>query len=126
MKTGSERRYNHDGYAGCVSRRRARQTGRLVGVFQAAQAGIEDDPETPWATVCEEHGGCSCFTTLAEARSMASDPVGWCEACAAIKREDWEALARWAATGSYDADGKFVYPTGAEAIEAARIPDPAS
>lgn len=120
------RTYTRHGYAGCVERRRARQTGRLIYLVQAAQAGIEDDPATPWATICDEHSGVICHGTLAEARSMMSDPLGWCEACAAIAREDWEALAKWAASGHYNAEGRYEFPVGDEAIAAARVSDDAA
>lgn len=75
------RTYDAHGYAGCVSRSRSRQSGRLVGVYQGAQAGIEDDPAIPWVTVCEDHGSCVCHSTLALARAFAAYPLEWCEDC---------------------------------------------
>lgn len=59
----------------------ARSTGTLVIVLQAAVAGIEDDPATPWATVCDDHGSVICHYTLADARGHAAAPEGWCEEC---------------------------------------------
>lgn len=73
--------YSHNDLAGCVQQRRAQQTGTLVGVYHAAQAGLEDDPSLPWATVCEVHGNLVCHSTLALARWHAVDPQGWCEDC---------------------------------------------
>lgn len=73
--------YSQDGYLGRVQSHRNRETGTQVSVYQAAQAGIEDDPATPWATVCEDHGSAVCHYTLAEARGHAANPSGWCEAC---------------------------------------------
>lgn len=67
--------------AGCVQLRRARQTGRVVGVYDSAESGIECDPDLPWTTVCEEHGILVCHPTKALALSHASDPEGWCEDC---------------------------------------------
>lgn len=89
----SAREYSHNGLAGCVTQRKARQTGTLVGVYQANQAGMESDPETPWATVCEEHGNLVCHPTLAFAMGHAADPQGWCEDC----RVPADELARLAA-----------------------------
>lgn len=77
----SPKQYNTDGIAGLVSRRKAQETGRLVGLYHAAQAGLEDDPETPWATVCEEHATLVCHATLKQARAHAANPLGWCEEC---------------------------------------------
>lgn len=67
--------------AGLVSYRRARSTGTHVGVYRADEAGIESDPKTPWATVCEEHAGCVCHATRALAMSWASQPESWCPTC---------------------------------------------
>lgn len=76
------RQYSHDGYAGCVQRKVARSTGRLVGVYNGEQAGMDNDEGAyPWSTVCEEHGTVVCHQTLALARAHAADPMGWCEDC---------------------------------------------
>jgi hypothetical protein len=66
--------------AGCVSQRRSRATGTLVGIYRAAQAGLEDDPATPWCVVCEEHHTLACVETLALARAS-RDPREWCDEC---------------------------------------------
>ena len=68
-------------YAGLIVMRRSRATGTLVGVYRAAEAGIEDDPTTPWATVCEPHGGCMCHSTRANAMRWAPHPQDWCPTC---------------------------------------------
>lgn len=74
--------YSFNGYAGCVSQQRSQQTGKLVGIYNGEQAGIDtDDGRAPWSTVCEEHGSVICHSTLALARSHAADPKGWCEDC---------------------------------------------
>ncbi len=75
------KQYDHNGLAGCVEQRRNRITGFMVGVYHCVQAGMEDDPTIPWATVCEEHNMLVCHPTLALARSHAADPQGWCEDC---------------------------------------------
>lgn len=74
------RLYSHAGLAGCVQRHRARQTGTLVGVYHAEQAGLDPDGG-PWVTVCEDHGSVINHETLAQAKSHATDPEGWCEDC---------------------------------------------
>lgn len=54
----------------------------LVGVYRAAEAGIEDDPDAGgWATVCERHSSCIVHTTRALAFSHSRQPDGWCEPC---------------------------------------------
>jgi hypothetical protein len=68
-------------YAGIVSYRRARTTGTYVGVYRANVAGIESDPALPWATVCEPHGGCMCYSTRADAMTWAPHPEDWCPTC---------------------------------------------
>ena len=73
--------YEYNGLAGCVVQRRSRATGRLVGLYQSHQAGMESDPALPWSTVCEVHGILVCHSTLALARAHLSDPAGWCELC---------------------------------------------
>lgn len=67
--------------AGLVQLRVVRQTGTLVGLYRAAEAGIEDDPATPWATVCEDHDGVVCHETRADAESWVSQPAIWCSVC---------------------------------------------
>jgi hypothetical protein len=77
--------YDFDGYAGCVTLRRSRATGTLVGVYHAVQAGMEDDPETPWMAVCEEHSTLVGLHTLAAAMAS-TDPREWCDDCRAAER----------------------------------------
>jgi hypothetical protein len=73
--------------AGCIQLRRARQTGRVVGVYRSLEAGIEIDPELPWTTVCEEHSTCVFHATRAPAIFHASDPMGWCGVCNGTETE---------------------------------------
>ena len=66
---------------GLLQLRHARDNGMLVGVYDALAAGIEDDPELRWATVCEHHGAVVCHPTRGLALRHAADPRGWCEPC---------------------------------------------
>ncbi len=75
------RAYGANGVTGLVRRTRARSTSHLVGLYHAQQSGIEMDPETPWVTVCEEHGSCVCHQSLALARQWTAEPETWCEKC---------------------------------------------
>ena len=72
-------KYSHDGLAGCVTRRRSRVSGDIVGLYHAEQAGL-DATDGPWATVCEKHGTVCNHRTMRLALSHLSN-VGWCEAC---------------------------------------------
>lgn len=64
--------------AGLVQVRTARQTGRVVGVYNALVAGME---ESGWASVCEVHGTLVVHETRALATAHAADPCGWCHRC---------------------------------------------
>lgn len=75
--------YNFKGLDGCVTQRQARQTKTLVGVYQSQQAGMESDPDLPWATVCEVHHMLVCHSSLKKAMLSASQPKDWCEFCRA-------------------------------------------
>ena len=68
-------------HAGLVAFRKARSTGTHVGLYQAQEAGIERDPEYPWATVCEEHGGLMLHPTRTLAEGWLSHPEDWCPVC---------------------------------------------
>lgn len=76
-----------DGRAGCVRLGRARQTGRLVGVYRSRDAGLDEgEPgefSTAWSVVCEEHGAIVGLGTRKDAELAAADPLGFCEDCAA-------------------------------------------
>jgi hypothetical protein len=74
------RQYGHNGLAGCVEQRRSRITGSLVGLYEAGQAGLDEDAGR-WATVCEDHATSVNHATLATARSHMADPSLWCESC---------------------------------------------
>jgi hypothetical protein len=74
-------RYSFNNLAGCVTQTRSHRTGTLVGLYHSVQAGIEDDPETPWTTVCEKHGSCVCHATMGYARQSLPDPTHWCDDC---------------------------------------------
>lgn len=69
--------------AGCVQMRRARSTGRMVGVYHGPTAGMDDDEgRAPWSTVCEDHGYVCAHGTRRLAEAHAAHPEGWCEVCA--------------------------------------------
>lgn len=71
--------YAFNNLAGCVVQRRSRRTGTLVGLYAAAQAGL-DPAGGPWATVCEDHGAIANHATLELARAHLP-AVEWCETC---------------------------------------------
>ena len=65
---------------GLVRLSRARSTGTEVGLYRAAEAGL--DPEGgPWATVCEAHSAVVNHATRRDAQGWMSQPEGWCEDC---------------------------------------------
>jgi len=86
------KQYNFNGLAGCVTQKKARRTGTLVGVYNSEQSEVGDvgDPLTAWMTVCEEHGMLVGHSSLKLALSHSSDPEGWCEDCRA--RNNWYVL----------------------------------
>lgn len=51
---------------------------------------IETDPELPWTTVCEEHGGCVSHRTKRDALSWLSHPESWCPGCKGDNADDNE------------------------------------
>jgi hypothetical protein len=73
--------YGFNGLAGCVTQRKNRKTGNLIGVYHGEQSGIESDPESPWVTLCEEHGNLVCHRSLRLAMDHAAAPEMWCEDC---------------------------------------------
>jgi hypothetical protein len=75
-----QRQYSHNGLAGCVEQRR-RRNGAVVGVYNCHQSGMETDPATPWASVCEDHNTICCHSSLKLALYHAVEPDGWCEPC---------------------------------------------
>lgn len=73
-----------DSRAGCRQLRYTHKTGALVGLYQAAESGLEMDPETPWATVCEDHSNLVCHETRLQAERCLGYPHEWCEDCQTI------------------------------------------
>lgn len=65
---------------GCVELRQTRQ-GVQVGLYRSLEAGIETDPDYPWSTVCEPHGGVVCHETRELAEAALSHPDQWCPVC---------------------------------------------
>jgi len=86
------KQYGFNGLAGCVEQRKARENGRLVGIYHNEQAGFDD--EMPWSTVCEEHGQIIAHKTLKLARWHASNPTGWCEHCTPAIPDDGARVLR--------------------------------
>ena len=72
--------------AGALESRRNRRTGLIVTLYRAAEAGMENDPETPYCVVCERHGTLVCMATREQARSAMSVP-DWCADCQEIMIE---------------------------------------
>jgi hypothetical protein len=72
--------YAFNDLAGCVVQRKNRITGLLVGLYNAGQAGM-DEESGKWATVCETHSTICNHETLAAAKSHLADPTMWCEEC---------------------------------------------
>jgi hypothetical protein len=67
--------------AGLLRRARSRKTKTMVAVYKAAEQGIECDPETPFAVVCETHGTVVCVKTRRDAFGCAPDPTMFCDDC---------------------------------------------
>lgn len=81
MKRGvTVKQYEHNGLTGCVAQWRSRDTKTLVGLYSSVQAGMENDPELPWSTVCEVHNTLVSHSCLAHARSCRS-PLEFCDDC---------------------------------------------
>lgn len=74
------RLYALDGVAGLVERRR-RSNGVQVGVYNARQAGLDQESGACWYSVCEEHGTLVAHQTLKLAKYHAVTPEEWCEGC---------------------------------------------
>lgn len=60
-----------------ILRRRCRATGTIVLLLHAPEA----DPDQPWETVCDEHGGVCSHETRRVAEGWLSHPDEWCEDC---------------------------------------------
>ena len=57
-----------------------RLTGAILSVYRASEAGMSDDPEFPWAAVCETHGAIVLNATRRLAEQALRDPE-WCSDC---------------------------------------------
>ncbi|HUN92555.1 MAG TPA: hypothetical protein VMU33_10885 [Burkholderiaceae bacterium] len=79
--------YAFNGVPGCVTQRRSRDTGTLIGLYHAAQASMSTEAGA-WATVCEDHGTVVNHARLADARAWMAEPSIWCEACRAPRVAD--------------------------------------
>lgn len=76
-----------------LTSKRNRQTGTHIVVGHATDVGLDDDPEYPWWTICEEHGRVCSHPTLALARVHGAYPNGWCGVCAGTESADEEVEA---------------------------------
>lgn len=76
--TPKRKGYSFGGVEGCVIVRKVHSTGTHVGIYFKT---FESDPEWPWTTVCEEHGGCINHHSLELARQWAPHPEDWCPTC---------------------------------------------
>lgn len=81
MGRKATKEYGFEGFAGCVTQSRSRVTGTLVGLYHSEQAGIESDPATPWAVVCEKHATCVCVETLSVGYATLPNPCNFCDQC---------------------------------------------
>lgn len=71
-----------------------RSTGTLVGVYQAQEAGLEDDADAGrYATVCEPHSRLVLHDTRQLAEDHATCPEGWCGVCSGSELADDEQVA---------------------------------
>lgn len=77
------KRYNAEGFAGCVQFRKVQRTGTMVGIYHAEQAGLCVEGG-PWVTSCE-HGSLINHNNLRLAKLFAPVPDEWCEECHAIR-----------------------------------------
>lgn len=68
-------------FAGYRAARINPESGAMIVMVQSAEAGLEDDPELPWATFCHDHANLVCHETQENARGWMSDPMTWCEDC---------------------------------------------
>lgn len=75
------KQYSFNDLAGCVEQRRSRETGTMVGLYHGDQAGMENDPEFPWLTVCEDHSTISVHASLSLAKRTLGFPTNWCDEC---------------------------------------------
>jgi hypothetical protein len=67
------------------SERRNRTTGTIIVITHGDDEGLDTVTDGPWYTICDDHHEICSFLTLAEARSHAADPLGWCEGCRSLK-----------------------------------------
>lgn len=70
--------------AGLLVSRKNRKTGYYTSLYKSAEAGIESDPDLPYATVCEQHGLLVCHSSRALAMGNLSQPFEWCSYCQSI------------------------------------------
>lgn len=69
-------------FAGYRAARINPHSGTMIVLVQSAEAGLEDDPSTPWTTFCHDHANLVCHETQEQALSWMADPMTWCEECA--------------------------------------------
>lgn len=91
MATSTETQRARARATSLVQARRNRETGTTIEVhdLDAPDApldrgdgqGTAADRDPRWLTVCVDHGNNVGHYTLADARSHAAEPTGWCEPC---------------------------------------------
>jgi len=89
LRTAAGRRAEQSERAGCVALRKCNASGTVVGIYRSVEAGIEDDPTTPWSLICEDHGAVICIETIDLARQHAAWP-GWCADCCPALERYWK------------------------------------
>lgn len=78
-------------YVGCVKLSYCRRgTGTLVGVYRSAEAGMEEDPATPWSVVCEPHGSIVSVHSRRAAFAVSADSTEFCDDCRDGKKPEPE------------------------------------
>lgn len=67
-------------HAGLIDQRKCQKTKTTIGLYKALEAGIDSDPDLPYVTLCETHGGLVGHSSKAVAISWMSNPI-WCVEC---------------------------------------------
>jgi hypothetical protein len=79
--------YNLNRIAGLVATWKNKVTGAQISVYHGLQSGYDADPETPWVTICEDHGDTCSHGSLRLAKAHAAIPE-WCSTCAKVIHGD--------------------------------------
>jgi len=82
--------------AGCVSLRRCRTTGTIVGLYRSKEAGLESEEGCGWTAVCEDHGTLVSGSSRAALAGISS--LEFCDECREAQAQR-EAIVEAAGTG---------------------------